>query len=470
MLLRDRSQGHAERRAQHLSRRRTPPAFSTLRSFILAPFLSQERSQPAATYQSDPSWCGLWRLRASGVDSRLATGCSPSALALIACRGMVFPLFDLPPEAVELVLGFVEDLEDKRALRLAGKRSRAVVDAAVVAVKREGGDDEALDQTHLSALVGAPWRLLKLELRRLRISAAGAAALAAADWRSLQGVHLHGASLGDEGAAALAAAAWPDLQLLDLSDNNIALAEAHWPGLRELVLPYNFGVGAVALSAARWTRIQRLDLTECNVGASGAAALAAADWPSLRSLSLGAWLLGNEGAIALAGAEWPRLEHLSLFGHPESNADDGDNRIGPEGVVALAAANWPCLQTLSLSLTYLRDGDAAALATAHWPDLRTLRLAYNRLGPMGAVALTEGKWPSLVTLDLEWNGVGAVGAASLVLLGAKNWSSLQSLNLKHNNIEEECTGEVEALAAAQWPGLHLSFAIAPFQPHLATFE
>ena len=84
----------------------------------------------------------------------------------------LFPLFDLPPEAVELVLGFVEDLEDKRALRLAGRRSRAIVDAAVVAVKRKGSYKEVLDQTQLFALVGAPWRLLRLELRNLGLDAA----------------------------------------------------------------------------------------------------------------------------------------------------------------------------------------------------------------------------------------------------------------------------------------------------------
>ena len=42
---------------------------------------------------------------------------------------MAFPLFDLPAEAVDLVLGSVDDLEDKRALRLVCKRSRASVDS-----------------------------------------------------------------------------------------------------------------------------------------------------------------------------------------------------------------------------------------------------------------------------------------------------------------------------------------------------
>lgn len=71
----------------------------------------------------------------------------------------MFPLFALPDEAVELVLGFVSDREDKRALRLTCKRSRAFVDGRVVAVeivvavKRDG---DPLDLAELSALSPLP--------------------------------------------------------------------------------------------------------------------------------------------------------------------------------------------------------------------------------------------------------------------------------------------------------------------------
>lgn len=85
-------------------------------------------------------------------------------------------LFDLPSEAEELLLAFVEDPEDKRALRLTCKDGRALVNRAVTAVTRCGDN---LDQaqrcavlraprrevrTQLSTLLEAPWNLLRLEL------------------------------------------------------------------------------------------------------------------------------------------------------------------------------------------------------------------------------------------------------------------------------------------------------------------
>ena len=89
----------------------------------------------------------------------------------------MFPLLDLPDTAVERVLGSMSGSEDRRALRLAFKRGRAAVDRGVVAVRRVG---EGLSQAQLSALVGAPWRLQRLELLVCKLGAEGAAALAAA--------------------------------------------------------------------------------------------------------------------------------------------------------------------------------------------------------------------------------------------------------------------------------------------------
>ena len=70
---------------------------------------------------------------------------------------MAFPLFALPPEAVELVLGSVGDPEDKRALRLVCKRSCASVDSRVVAVGgvarvlEPGDEDNQLLRSMLSS-------------------------------------------------------------------------------------------------------------------------------------------------------------------------------------------------------------------------------------------------------------------------------------------------------------------------------
>ena len=91
---------------------------------------------------------------------------------------MAFPLFDLPPEAVELVLGAVGEPEDKRALRLVCKRSRGIVDRGVVAVtgwRGSKGDPPA----QLPTLTA--WNtLLRLELTFCGLDAPAAAALAAA--------------------------------------------------------------------------------------------------------------------------------------------------------------------------------------------------------------------------------------------------------------------------------------------------
>ena len=158
---------------------------------------------------------------------------------------MAFPLFDLPAEAVELVLDSVDDLEDKRALRLVCKRTRAVVDSRVVAVW--GGYFES----RLSALVRAPWQLQRLDLTTKRIGAAGAAALATARWNALQKLYLDHNNVGPAGAAALAAAHLPALQKLNLNNNSLGDA------------------GAAALVAARWSELQLLGLASNQLGPAG---------------------------------------------------------------------------------------------------------------------------------------------------------------------------------------------------------
>ena len=141
-------------------------------------------------------------------------------VTLLVCRLMASPLFDLPDEAVELVHASVGDLEDRRALRLVCRRSRACVDRRVVAVTRlNGSDDEELDESQLAALVQAPWRLLRLVLDRAFLPPGGAATLVAADW-PLQELTLYNSlPTPAEGTALLAAAAarWPNLRKLTLT-------------------------------------------------------------------------------------------------------------------------------------------------------------------------------------------------------------------------------------------------------------
>ena len=75
----------------------------------------------------------------------------------------MFPLLDLPPEALELVLGAVDAKADQAALRLVCKRCCASVDRRVVEVFRDSRYSsekrEPVGRKELAALTSAPWRL-----------------------------------------------------------------------------------------------------------------------------------------------------------------------------------------------------------------------------------------------------------------------------------------------------------------------
>ena len=191
---------------------------------------------------------------------------SLTTLCTRAAEPMVFPLFDLPPEAVELVLGAVKGLEDKRALRLVCKRSRAELDSRVTAVKI--GFLQPVGKQQLAALVRAPWQLQRVDL-----------------------------SGGELDRAFLAAARWTVLQVLNLDHNNLEFA------------------GASSVAAAPLPVLRELHLSHNNVGNAGAAALAAAHWPALHVLRLGYNSLGYAGAAALVAARWPAIQCMSLYGN-----------------------------------------------------------------------------------------------------------------------------------------------------------
>ena len=276
---------------------------------------------------------------------------------------MPFPLFDLPAEAVELVLGSVDDLEAKRALRLVCKRSRASVDSRVVAVKdgsclTEPGGGQQL----VSALVQAPWQLQVLHLTEAKLGDAGAAALAVARWPGLLDLDLRGNSISDAGAASLAA--------------------AHRPALEMAFLGYN------------------------SMGDAGAAFVAAARWPALCVLNLARTGMGPAGAVSLASAHWPALEMLFL----------GYNNLGDAGAASLATARWPALRLLNLGHTGMGPAGAASLAAvSQWPLLEELHLHQNSLGDAGTAALTAGDWPALkfLSLLLDTDDISDEGSAAV---------------------------------------------------------
>ena len=167
---------------------------------------------------------------------------------------MVFPLFDLPGVAVDQVLDSVSDLEDKRALRLVCKRTRARVDSRVVAIKYQYPRN---GEQSFSALFGAPWRL--------------------------QTLNLLGKTLG-----------FPTLRELDLSRNSIS------------------DLGVASLASTRWPALQKLSLYGNYVGAAGAASLAAAHLPALEDLNLSWNSVCDAGAAILATADWPHLQDLEI--------------------------------------------------------------------------------------------------------------------------------------------------------------
>ena len=373
---------------------------------------------------------------------------------------MTFPLFDLPPTAVELVLGSVSGLEDKCALRLVSKRCCGIVDRAVVAV------NHGSTQLQLSTLTGASWRLLRLKLGYCGLDASAAATLAAADWPGLQSISLHG-SLHAAGAASLASANWPALQELELASTGIgaegaaALAAANWPNLRRLNLScIKLGDGgAASLATAHWPRLQELRLDWNGVGAGGAAALAADEWSSLRELDLSANHLCDTSAAALASAHWPMLQELSL----SSETEVSTTRMSSVGMVALAAARWPDLEKLHLAGHDVGNEGAQALADGKWPALNELNLAtsmsgyptYQAHNPVscmdetGVAALAAAGWPALQSLSLAGQNLGGYGVYAL-----EGWPSLRDLDLSYTGASRLEAADLRALLKVDLPAIH----------------
>ena len=231
-----------------------------------------------------------------------------------------FTLFDLPDEAVELVLGAVDDLEDKRALRLVCKRTCASVDSRVVAVFSTSGNlldnygnpldnygNPLVKSGWLQDLVRAPWQFQTLDL-------------SSKDGLMLEDEDMDiafGDQLDDEDVQCLAAAAWPDLLELDLNFNCLIrpdLAAARWPALRKLELRHNMldDQGAKLLAAGAWPALEVLDLWCNHLGDAGAASLAAGRWPALKKLDLTIGnFIGSEGRAFLE-ARWPTQDVVSI--------------------------------------------------------------------------------------------------------------------------------------------------------------
>lgn len=318
-------------------------------------------------------------------------------------------MLDLPTEVVEQILGFVDEAETKRALRLTCSRLCNLVDFEIDEVKTTSA---VQSPAHLGVLVNAQWLLTSVDLDISRLDfGAAASALAAADWPYLYELYLLGDYRTNTGTAEMGAA------------GAAALAAAHWPGLEGLwISDIRLGPAAAAhLAAAHWPDLEMLNLIRTDVGDAGAAALAAAAWPGLEVLCLEGNDLGPAGVASLAAAHRPLLETVCL----------SLNDIGVLGVEALAAAAWPSLQELDLSMTYLNGACVAKLAGAAFNNLKKLVLSENLLGRAGWRALTQAQgFPSLEELDISACKIAPRHAAAIRALAHARWPRLHTLDLR----------------------------------------
>ena len=365
------------------------------------------------------------------------------------------------PAAAALVVGALDELEYRRALRLAHPQLRDAVGEATTklcvylpgaAATRPptprrwprleavsiGGPDlatiealgaetwerlrtlnlvhldapEALDEHSARALAAALRRmpaLRKLCLRRLTLSDASGGELfcpeAAPQLRSLA---LRGMFLTPKMARLLASTGWR-LEELDVSGNArlgaagvAALVAAPAFAIRSLNLPF-CGLDAAALTAladAPWP-LEELDLShnDFSAAAAGPALAALSQHVGLRALVVSYCKLSAAGFKALVEAAWPALTCLVAF-------DAQAQLDGPHALGAAAFAGFPVLEALMLSGVRLGEAGVRVLASRRWARLRRLDLCNTELDAAGVAALARGAWPALVRLDLRRNGLG----------------------------------------------------------------
>ena len=374
----------------------------------------------------------------------------------------MFSLLELPQEVLDAVVALVEGRQDRRALRLASPRTRAVVDAAVSAVVHPkppgappGGAHYAVElPAPVPVLCAAPWSLHRLVLTHLKLTLGDVSALAAqtrSAWPLLEELSLENCSVGDAGVRALRTGSWACLKHLNLNGDGLPslgdaaaadLAGAALPNLESLELrgAALTAQGAAHLARVAWPKLQRLDLTHSELsvqapsarvlGAEGAAALSRGAWPDLRHLELNLQMLGDAGLAALATAAWPKLQRLDIH----------RNYFGDAGAARLVA--WPDLEELDIGYSSLTDAGVAALVGAGRPKLRKLGLSGNDLR---APAL--GRLNALEELDVSEMGLGAEGGAALAAAG------LPKLRTLHISLVGP--GLVEELVKAKWESLAL---------------
>lgn len=280
-----------------------------------------------------------------------------------------------------------------RGNRLAPEEATALAAIAasrLTALRRLNISCGALNDDGVRALAQVTWPALEdLDLDCNLITHEGAAVLgadaSAAQLPALRRLNLGWNRLEDAGVQALARRPWPHLQQLGLSSVRItadgaaalAAAEAHcFPSLESLWLSCNDLLGLAGiralLRAAKWARLQHLDLSRIGVEVQGMAALAAASrtqLSGLQALNLYGNNLCSASLAAFATGAWPHLEVLDLRpAYMQYLHDDSPDISG--GILALAAAGvmrFPALRTLLFDETGMGELHLAALRAARLP-------------------------------------------------------------------------------------------------------
>ena len=380
------------------------------------------------------------------------------------------------PAAAALVVAALDQLEDRKALRLAHPQLRDAVGEATTKLEVDdpwgpsgtdsGNDSDDFDVAAAAARPPTARRWPRLEDLEIPLHAAleltTLEALGAETWGRLRTLYLYNfteAAMSVPSACALLAALrrMPVLHRLALWNTTLSDAAASSlfrassieavPQLRALtVMNADLSLAAVRMLAVTGWRLEELDLWQNDIGAAGLAALVAAPTFAIRCLALTFIKLDAASLLPLADTPWP-LEELSMSSgdcsaagpalaalsrHVDLHSLHLSDPLSAAGFKALVEASWPALTHLNTFRTKVEfDGPHAlgAAAFAGFPALEEPNLSSVELGEAGAQLLARRRWVRLKTLNLSKCGMGDAG---LTALARGAWPALEVLDLRDN--------------------------------------
>ena len=357
------------------------------------------------------------------------------------------------PAAAGLVVGALDEEDDRKALRLAHPQLRDAVGEATTTLEVDLRGAAA-------ARPPTPRRWPRLEELTIRgPDEAAIDALGFGTWGALRALRLEDSNRGSNALSARALAAalrrMPALRVLALGKLGLSeaatskLFSASMPQLRVLALiEMNVkSAAARALAASGWL-LEELDLSRNpDLGAGGVAALVVAPTFAIRRLSLVLCCLDAASVLAVANAAWP-LEELDLSSNDFQTAaaapalaalsrHAGLRRLrmdactfSPASFKALVERAWPALTSLCAKKSAVGMLLAlGAAAFAGFPALEELVLPTRRLDEAGAALLLSRRWPRLKELDLRGVWIGDGAAAGVAALARGEWPALKELRV-----------------------------------------